>query len=408
LSLFAEKGPISTGSTSVEATPFVAIDPPESEPVNVSAAHAAAALRYGDRYLLKIFRHVEQGVSPELEVTRFLNQHAPALAPQVAGALELRAGRAEPSTLAVLEAYVPNEGSAWTHAREELQRFFERVLTRHREMPAPTGLSRRPTDMARAEIPPAVREVVGAYLDTVALLGRRTADLHRALSSDPTNPAFRPEPYLSLDRRSKYQSMRNLAGKTLRLLRENLAWLPASTAGSARALVEHPDRTLKFFEPLLSQRLTGLRIRTHGDYHLDQVLSTGKDFVIIDFEGRAGETLAERRRKHSALRDVAGMMRSFHYAALSASIDRTIVREVDREVIAPWADAWHKYMSGAFLRAYVDGAEGAPFIPAESDLPLVLETHLVEKAFLELRDELLARAETVAIPLAGLAELLGL
>ncbi|HXI60354.1 MAG TPA: hypothetical protein VNO55_30035, partial [Polyangia bacterium] len=114
------------------------------------------------------------------------------------------------------------------------------------------------------------------------------------------------------------QSMRNLAGTTLRLLRENLGWMPASIAQPARDLAAHPERALKAFEPLLTRKLTGLRIRTHDDYHLDQVLSTGKDFVIIDFEGPGGERLADRRRKHSPFRDVAGMIRSFHYAAMTA------------------------------------------------------------------------------------------
>ncbi|HEX3696903.1 MAG TPA: maltose alpha-D-glucosyltransferase [Polyangia bacterium] len=405
LSNLVERRRISGAATSVEATPFATLEPPDIDPMNISAEHAAAALRYGDRYLLKMFRRVEDGISPELEVTRFLNEHAPALTPLVVGALELRRGRAEPSTLAVLEAYVPNEGTAWTHAREELRRFFERVVTRHRETPPP-DTPRRPLDAARVEVPAIVREVIGTYLDTAALLGRRTADLHLALASDHLTPAFRPEPYVVLDRRSKYQSMRNLAGKTLRRLRESMGWLPAAAAAPAQELAANSERILKVLEPLLTQRLTGLRIRTHGDYHLDQVLSTGKDFVIIDFEGRAGETLADRRRKHSAFRDVAGMMRSFHYAALSAILNGAIVRQEDHALAMPWAEAWHRWISAAFLRAYLEGTAGAPFMPAVEDLPRVLEVHLIEKAFLELSDELTSTGDTIAIPLLALVDLI--
>jgi maltose alpha-D-glucosyltransferase/alpha-amylase len=272
----------------------------------------------------------------------------------------------------------------------------------------PTDTPRKPIEAARAEVPPAVREAIGAYLETAALLGRRTGDLHLALASDPLTPAFRPEPYVVLDRRSKYQSMRNLAGKTLRQLRESLPSLPRSVVGPARELATHPERTLKLLEPLLTHKLTGLRIRTHGDYHLDQVLSTGKDFVIIDFEGQGGETLAERRRKHSPFRDVAGMIRSFHYAAMSATLDRAIVREVDRELAAPWAEAWHRWIAAAFLRAYLETTAGAPFMPAADDLPLILEVHLLEKAFHELRDELAGGGETVIIPLLALLDLVNL
>ncbi len=354
-----------------------------------------------------MFRRVEEGLSPELEMTRFLNVHAPGLTPTVVGALQLRRGRAEPSTLAVLQAYVPNEGTAWTHAREELHRFFERVLTRHREAAAPEPAPATPLEAAHAEVPAAVQEVVGAYLDVAAQLGRRTADLHLALASETLDPAFVPEPYLSLDRRSKYQSMRNLAGKTLRELKLNLVRLPPRIAAPARLLAEDAGRTLKVFEPLLTHRMTGLRIRIHGDYHLDQVLHAGKDFVIVDFDGAEGETLIERRRKHSAVRDVAGMIRSFHYAAMTALLDGSVVREQDREAAAPWAEAWHRQISGSFLRAYLAVTGGAPFLPLPEELALVLQTHLLEKAFQELRDELDACGETVTIPLAAIAELVG-
>ncbi|HVR02168.1 MAG TPA: maltose alpha-D-glucosyltransferase [Polyangia bacterium] len=406
LAALVERRRLAGAAYTLEATPFSALEPPDADPVNLSANHAAAALRYGDRYLLKMFRRVEDGVCPELELTRFLNARAPALTPEVVGAFELRRGRAEPSTLAVLEAYVPNEGTAWTHAREELRRFFERVLTRYRDAPPPAGPAQKPLEAARAEVPPLAGEVIGGYLDMAALLGRRTADLHLALSSDVVSPAFRPEPYVTLDRRSKYQSMRNLAGTTLRLLRERLPRLPAAMVAPARELTLHPERALKLFEPLLTQRLAAVRIRTHGDYHLDQVLSTGKDLVIIDLDGNAGEPLSDRRRKHSAFRDVAGMIRSFHYAAASAALEPTIVREVDREAAAPWAAAWTLWISAAFLRAYLDACAGAPFVPSGDELPLVLDVHLAEKALQELRDELGSPAETAAIPLAALLELM--
>jgi maltose alpha-D-glucosyltransferase/alpha-amylase len=256
-------------------------------------------------------------------------------------------------------------------------------------------------------LPAALAEVIGSYLDTAALLGRRTADLHRALSSETSDAAFRPEPYKVLDRRSKYQSMRNLIGRTLRVLGAHIERVPAPLAERARELAGHPQRALALIEPLLHQHLTGLRIRVHGDYHLDQLLSTGKDFVIIDFEGPANETLAERRRKHSAFRDVAGMIRSFHYAAATTMFDATVVREIDRAVVAPWAEAWHRFISGAFLRAYLDAASGAVFLPTSDELPLVLETHILERALWELTNELERGTDSLSIPLAALFTLVG-
>ena len=200
--------------------------------------------------------------------------------------------------------------------------------------------------------------------------------------------------------------MRNIAGKTLRALRANLDRLPPSIRPVAAALARSSDQALRALEPLLTQRFTGLRIRIHGDYHLDQVLSTGKDFVIIDFDGQAGDTLAERRRKHSCLRDVAGMIRSFHFAAGAALLDTTILREEDRSAATPWIEAWHRWLSATFLGAYVPAVASARILPDEDELSLMLNTHLLAGALHELNDELVACGETVAIPVLAVAALL--
>jgi len=392
----------------VEATPYVALDAPAAEPTNISAAHAAAAIRYGDRYLLKMFRRLEAGVNPELEIPRVIEARAPGLVPAVVGAIEYRRRGAEPSTLAVLQAFVPNEGTAWTHAREELRRYFERTLTRHRQDPPPERTPRPLLELAQAETPAAARDAIGAYLDLAALMGHRIAEMHVALASNSDDPSFAPEPYSALDRRSKYQSMRNLVGRSLRLLRGALGRLPPDAAALGHTLVDGHDRILKIFEPFLHNRWSGLRIRTHGDLHLEQVLYTGKDFVIIDFEGPPAEMLAERRRKHECLRDVAGMIRSFHYAAFTALLEQSVVRSEDRSIAEPWADAWYRWVSSAFLRSYLEATTGMPFLATAEDQPLILDSHLIRRALFELGDELAHGAETVAIPLAALVELAGL
>jgi maltose alpha-D-glucosyltransferase/alpha-amylase len=393
---------------SVETIPFIELAPIEGEPKDISAEHAAAAIRYGDRYLLKLFRRLDEGMSPELELGRVLNARAPGLSPEIVGAIQYRRRRGEPTTLAVLQSYVPNEATAWYHAREELRRYFERVLSRHREEVAGADVPRTLLALAATEPPAAARERIGTYLDHAALLGRRTAEMHLALGGEVDDPNFTAEPYSALDRRSKYQSMRNLVGKTLRLLRENLDRLPATVAPLGRQLLDGNERLFKLFEPFLTRRVTGLRIRTHGDYHLNQLLYTGNNFVLIDFEGPPGETLAERRRKHICLRDVAGMIRSFHFAAATASLDNAAVRVEDRAVAAPWADTWYRWVSGSFLRSYMEAVAGAAFLPAAEDVELLLDTYVIQKAFHELRDELVRCAETTAIPLTAIAELAGI
>jgi maltose alpha-D-glucosyltransferase/alpha-amylase len=259
----------------------------------------------------------------------------------------------------VLQAYVPNEGTAWEHARGELRRYFERVLTRHREDPTPDPTPRRWPSCQRRSRPPPPATSSAPYLDLATLLGRRTAEMHLALASNIDDASFTPVPYSTLDRRSNYQTVRNLVGKTLRRLRDSLGRIPNGIVDDARRLVGGQEQVLKVFEPYLGQRLTGLQIRTHGDYHLEQLLYTGKDFVIIDFDGPPTEPLADRRRKHNCLRDVAGMVRSFHYAAFTALLETAVVRSEDRSFAAPWADAWYRWVSGAFLRSYLAVATGA-------------------------------------------------
>jgi maltose alpha-D-glucosyltransferase/alpha-amylase len=380
------------------------------EPRLIGERHTNAAIQYGDRYLLKVFRKLDEGRSPELELGRFLAARAPGLSPGVAGAVEYRSGRGEPSTLAVLQRFVPNEGTAWRHARAEAGRFYERVLSLHRDEPAPEPDS---SLVARSSHdPPAVlTEVIGAYRDAAHLLGRRTAEMHLAFASSD-EPAFSPEPYSSFDRRSLYQSLRNLVGRVLRTLRARIQELPASVVAVGRDVAAREHEILARFEPLLRQRIDAYRTRLHSDYHLEQVLYTGKDFVIIDFDGGSDRAMSERRRKRSPLRDVASMVRSFHYAAYLTLSDPTVVREADRAIARPWARVWYAWVAAAFLRGYrgraAEEAGGAPFMPrTEEGLSMLLERFVLAKAFHELGDELLEPSERCAVPLDAIAHVLG-
>jgi maltose alpha-D-glucosyltransferase/alpha-amylase len=165
------------------------------------------------------------------------------------------------------------------------------------------------------------------------------------------------------------------------------------------------------FQAILDQKPTVMRIRCHGDYHLGQVLYTGHDFVIIDFEGEPARPLSERRIKRSALHDVAGMLRSFHYAAYSALLDREasgVVRPEDIPILEPWARFWYLWVSAAFLKAYLAEAGQASFIPqSREELQALLDAFLLEKAIYEVGYELNNRPEWVRIPLQGILDLVG-
>ncbi|MDH3212733.1 MAG: maltose alpha-D-glucosyltransferase [Myxococcales bacterium] len=371
------------------------------------AEQSNTSVVYGERLILKVFRRVSDGVNPDLELGRFLTERArfPQI-PVVAGALEYRAGRAEPRTLGILQAYVANEGDAWRFTLDQVESYYERALASAAQAPVHDESA---LVLAEQE-PPELAGEMGAYLETARLLGQRTAELHLALASDADDPDFAPEPFTSLYQRSVYQSMRTAATRTLDLLRQSRGALSEPAAGEAGELLAREDDLLNGFRAIVGVRLGGMRIRVHGDYHLGQILYTGNDFVITDFEGEPARSLSERRLKRSPLRDVAGMLRSFDYAAHTAlfgSVERGMLREEDVPALLPWARFWRQWASAAFLRAYLPPVQEAGLVPGGHDeLAPLLRLLLLDKAVYELGYELNNRPAWVRVPIRGILDLI--
>jgi maltose alpha-D-glucosyltransferase/alpha-amylase len=253
--------------------------------------------------------------------------------------------------------------------------------------------------------------MIDTFLDTAWVLGARTAELHRALASDPNDPEFGPAPFTPLDQRSLYQSLRNQARQTLIVVNRAAGRLPEDVQQAARDLVASEPAIEVRYRSLLEGRLTAQRIRVHGDYHAGQVLWTGKDVVIIDFEGEPARPLSERRRRRSALVDVAGMIRSFHYAAYGLLLDPvaagSAARAEDLAMLEPWINYWYVWTAAAFLRGYRATAADASFLPASDDeFARLLDAFLIEKAIYEVAYELNNRPDWIRIPLRGIRELL--
>jgi maltose alpha-D-glucosyltransferase/alpha-amylase len=360
---------------------------------------------FGERLILKISRRLEEGLNPELEVGRFLTEKTnfSQIAP-IAGSLEFRRDRAEPLTLAILQGYVPNQGDAWQYTLNTLAHFLTGAEVVSSDAPP---LVRRSIVQASAhDLPEVATRTVGAYLESARLLGQRTAELHAALASDPADPAFAPEHISQQDQRSIYQSLNGVALRSMELLRSQLKKLPEDAREEARQVLELEPRIMSTLRAFLGRRLTSTRIRVHGDYHLGQVLYTGHDFVIIDFEGEPTRTLYERRLKRLALKDVAGMLRSFHYASETALKSENIPAESTVRSQA-WSRLWVESVSASFLRSYMSTAGTASFVPhGTEDLELELRTMLLEKALYELRYELNTRPDWVRIPVRGILDLM--
>ncbi|HXH23479.1 MAG TPA: maltose alpha-D-glucosyltransferase [Dehalococcoidia bacterium] len=375
----------------------------------VKTEQSNSAISFGDRLFFKLFRRVEPGVNPDLEISRYLTDSGFPNAPRLAGAIEYVQGRIEPRTLAVLYEFVPNEGDAWSYTRDTLKDFFERALASQVKADDIRITAGSLLDLAEQPASPQALEMVGPYLEAARLLGQRTAELHTLLAA-ATEPSLAPETFTSYNQRSLYQSLRNLTSNTMRLLARRVREDGESVPPEALRVLALEDRILQSFGRLLEVSLEGLRIRVHGDFHLGQVLFKGNDFVIIDFEGEPARPVTERRLRRTPLRDVAGILRSFNYAVHDVLIEEeaTGLRDRGGSRLDVWARFWSASVSAAYLRGYLQVARPAGLVPADrGQLEMLLGVCLLEKAVYEIGYELNNRPDWVVIPLRGVLELLG-
>ncbi|HSH40115.1 MAG TPA: maltose alpha-D-glucosyltransferase [Chthoniobacterales bacterium] len=356
-----------------------------------------SSMIFDNTYFLKLYRKLEDGVNPDVEVTRFLAENTGfANVPAFAGAIEYRRAKAEPTVIGAMQSAIISEGDAWAMTLDSVSRFYERVLARK-------------ADLQNAVVPEGsiLNELIGGvYPERAKLLGQRTAELHLALASEQEDKRFAPEPFNAMGQRSVFQNMRAMLRRSWELLGKKLPQLPENFRGEATDVFDAEKQILSAQQRILDRISGASKIRIHGDYHLGQVLYTGKDFIILDFEGEPARPLSERKLKRSALRDVAGMMRSYQYAAYSA-LWQPSMRAEDIPFLERWADIWYRQMSGVFLQSYLQAAAGAVFIPKnEEDLQVMLEAYLLDKAVYEVGYELNNRPEWVVIPIRGIRHIL--
>ncbi len=375
----------------------------------VKAEQSNSSVVYGDRFFLKLYRSVEEGINPDLEMTRFLTERTRfSQVPSFAGALEYRSAGGTPYALGMLQNFIPNHGDAWSFTQGALDRFIEDLLAHRTELPPlPSGLPFY-LDADPDELQPEIREYLGHFfLEMIYLLGQRTAEMHRALASQVQDPAMRPDEFSTLYQRSVYQSMRSLTRRVFIQLGQNRNRLDESLRPRVEQMLAAEQKILARMAKIMGPKLSAQKTRLHGDYHLGQVLFTGKDFVIIDFEGEPARTLSERRLKRSPLRDVAGMLRSFHYAARMALHRHQGEHPGDAPLLESWLEFWQTYVGGAFLQCYREVLGASAIIPQEAaGLATMLRAFLLEKAVYELGYELNNRPDWLIIPLIGIERLL--
>ncbi len=360
----------------------------ELSPVKLLGMSSNSVALLGTKLFLKAYRRVREGINPELEIGRFLTDAVkfPHCVP-VAGHVEYIDKEGKVSTLALLQAQVANQGDAWTFGVDALARHLEAAAPAVEAPPSPDGL-----------------------LELVRTLGLRTAQMHVALASRTGDDAFDPEPVQATDIPLWVKQVRDDALATMDLLAQHRERLPQALQPQALEVFAAGPKLMQRVEHYAKHPPQGFKTRYHGDYHLGQVLLVHNDFVIIDFEGEPARSLPERRRKHSALRDVAGMLRSFDYARQMA-LRQAAQNESEIDRLAPVAETWLRDTRNAFLSAYSDEAVSAGLYASkeafDAEQPL-LELFELEKALYELRYELANRPDWVSVPLQGVSMLAGL
>jgi maltose alpha-D-glucosyltransferase/alpha-amylase len=358
------------------------------------------AIIYNDQYFFKFYRKLEKEINPDLELVRFLSEHTSFQnSPKYAGSVEYHELDGSTIVFGLLQEKVENQGEAWGMSVDSVGRFYERVMAKGKTIKLPKLLNKAAIHFE--DSPEIIQEFIGrGFYERIVRLGQRTAEMHLALASDAGNPAFAPENFTANYQRSLYSSMRKLVRDRFALLENSLDKLTPTVQELAKKILGLEDKILECFSEVYQVKITAVKTRIHGDYHLGQVLFTGKDFVIIDFEGEPGFSFSERRLKKSPLKDVAGMMRSLHYAAFGKILLNENYRDRDLEFLESWAEQWQHYVSRYYLGAYMERMGMGKTLSHEYDV--LIRTFLLEKAIYELGYELNGRPDWTIIPLRGI------
>ena len=359
------------------------------------------------RCVLKLFRRIEPGPNPEFEIGRALGALGFTRVPLLAGALEYVRPGLDTGTLAIVQSAVKHQGSGWDFTIDELRRYYERVAPRGRDRhDGKEGQDRQARRQEGGTSGPSAffASLENWYLSSAVTLGKRTAEMHLTLAS-ASGPAFAPEPIDGGAIAAAAREMRAHAEVSLDLLARQIGTLNETSRPLAEAVLGARRTLLARFDELAATRNAGRRIRIHGDYHLGQVLRTEEDFVILDFEGEPSRSIADRREKHSPIKDVAGMLRSYSYAAYAALFAFTVHAPDEYPLLESWADTWQHWAADAFLGGYTATIGESPLVPHGAAWSALMRAFVLDKALYELSYELNNRPDWVRIPLAGIKKL---
>ncbi len=379
------------------------------ESYNIGLEQFNSSILYGNKFIFKIYRCPEEGKNPEIDTVKFLTEKTSfSQAPSYAGSISYSRDKQETIYLGMLAGFIPNEGNAWNFTQSFIGQFFDKIQLTKDANPEPPAITPALMQDYLADDEDHLSGMVDHfYLEMVRLLGQRTAEMHLALTSEKTDRDIVPEPFSLLYQKSMYQSFRTLIKRTFADLRAVKNQVPADDRELLMYVLDNENILLdKIKTTLESEKIRSMKTRIHGNYHLKHALFTGKDFIIIDFEGEMDLDLSTRILKYCPFKDVAGMIRSFHYAVYAGHFAREIMYPGSSQILEPWLEHWYHLVSNHFLKAYLETVNNAPFIPREKNqIEALIRLFLIEKAVYEADRELNNRPGWVRIPLKGLVKI---
>jgi maltose alpha-D-glucosyltransferase/alpha-amylase len=379
------------------------------EPLVRRADQHHSTIVYGSQLFLKLYRVVEPGANPELQLERFLNRKKFPYVPQVLGWLDLHRPNGDVITLAAMRRFMPDARDARVYFIETITRYFERVpATREDAFSWPMGGTL--FEMASAAVPEPALRLIGLPVELVRILGQRTAEMHLVLASETDNRDFAPEPFTPFYQRSLFQSLRNLVVNAGRLLRRNFQQIPEELRPLALQVLDAESSAVKSLQTVHTTAMSAYRIRCHGVYHLGQLLFTGKDFIIANFDGRSSRSFGERRIKHSGFYDVASMLRSFSHAAhaaLEQQVATGAIHSGDMPRFTPWSVFWFRWTAAAFLKAYLESMGKTELLPAPTEQrSALLKANLLGGCYHDLENALINHPERLSLALRSIIHLI--
>jgi maltose alpha-D-glucosyltransferase/alpha-amylase len=376
------------------------------EPSFLSLEQSNSSLRFGKDLFFKLFRRLEPGKNPEVEIGQRLTKANYDHTPHLVGSLDYEIG-GKSYSLGVVHNFVEGSASAWDYFQDRLEDFAEDALRQKPEDAKKLLASRLDMyDVKDSDLPQWFIDETSYSASLMKTLGQRTGEVHKILGTEDMNTDFIPEEITPFYQRSLYQSLRNRATQTHAALKKEKAKLGEEQVKIVDELFDKWQVLERQFDGVRRNNFGGKRIRIHGDYHLGQILFTGKDFCILDFEGEPMRAISTRRLKHAPLVDVAGLLRSIDYA-IQFHLKQRVQTPAERTKLEPWLKLWRLWMSHNFIEGYKQACAGTGLLPEKQEhLRYLMEVFVLEKALYEVGYELSSRPDWVGIPLSGIIDML--